>query len=177
MNPTLSDNILICGYFLIWIVTFVVYHWKFHNVDAGTTIIGSYFLYAFFSIITLNNPIFFLDYYDFKPLTLFPFIYLYIMLMIALSPTIYHHYHPVDKLVPLNTKLLYILSVALIISAVVMLPEVLMNFQDGIIKLITDTDIRSNWRRPLILVELQQMFYQYSLMHVLKSQFLCGFIS
>ncbi|MCR4769141.1 MAG: oligosaccharide repeat unit polymerase [Bacteroidaceae bacterium] len=140
MNPTLSDNILICGYFLIWIVTFVVYHWKFHNVDAGTTIIGSYVFYAFFSIITLNNPIFFLDYYDFKPLTLFPFIYLYIMLMIALSPTIYHHYHPVEKLVPLNTKLLYILSVAMIISAIVMLPEVLMNFQDGIIKLITDTD-------------------------------------
>ena len=62
------------------------------------------------------------------------------MLMIALSPTIYHHYHPVEKLVPLNTKLLYILSVAMIISAIVMLPEVLMNFQDGIIKLITDTD-------------------------------------
>ena len=140
MNPTLIDNILICGYFLIWVVTFVVYHWKFHNIDAGSAIIGSYVIYAIFSIITLNKPILYFDYYDFKPLTLFPFIYLYIMLMMALSPAIYHHYNPVNNIVPIHSKLLHILSIAMILCALILLPHILMNFQDGIVKLITDTD-------------------------------------
>lgn len=140
MKPTLADNILVVLYFLLWVVTFILYHRKFRNLDGGSVIIGSYFCYAFFSILTLNNPITLWDYYDYHHLTVFPFIYLFVMLIIALSPAIRYHNNPASQIEAPSSLILYVLSAIIILSALVLFPNVIANLGDGLIKLLTDTD-------------------------------------
>lgn len=140
MKPTLADNILIVSYFLLWVVTFILYHRKYRNLDGGSVIIGSYFCYAFFSILTLNNPITLWDYYDYHHLTVFPFIYLFVMLIIALSPAIRYHNSPAREIEASSSFILYVLSAIIILSALLLFPNVITNLGDGLVKLITDTD-------------------------------------
>ena len=81
---TSSTDILLCiGYFVVWILTFIWYHIKRPQLDAGSVIIGMQVVYAFFSILTISNALFS---YAFNELKLFPYIYLYSMLMVALLP-------------------------------------------------------------------------------------------
>ena len=140
MKPTLADNILVVLYFLLWVVTFILYHRKNRNLDGGSVIIGSYFCYAFFSILTLNNPITFWDYYDYHHLTVFPFIYLFVMLIIALSPAIRYHNNPAVQIEAPSSFILYALSAIIILSALLLFPNVIANLGDGLVKLLTDTD-------------------------------------
>ena len=135
--PSLTDNILITGYLLTWIFTFIWYHYKIKNVDAGSAIISSYIAYAFFSIITLNDDYFNIGY---DHLTFFPFLYLYIMLMIALSPTIYLHFHQPDKIENPHSRMLYIPCAILIISALFLIPSSISSSEGGFLQLITDTE-------------------------------------
>jgi oligosaccharide repeat unit polymerase len=140
MKPTLADNILVVLYFLLWVVTFILYHRKNRNLDGGSVIIGSYFCYAFFSILTLNNPITLWDYYDYHHLTVFPFIYLFVMLIIALSPAIRYHNNPAVQIEAPSSFILYALSAIIILSALLLFPNVIANLGDGLVKLLTDTD-------------------------------------
>lgn len=140
MKPTLTDNILVISYFLMWVLVLVLYQRKNRQMDAGSAIIVTYVCYAFFSILTLNRPITFLDYYDYNHLKLFPFIYLFVMLIIALSPAIVYHNHPAKQIENPNTRIFYVIAIISILSALFLLPNILMNFGDGLLKLITDTD-------------------------------------
>ena len=89
MSQVIWDNILTTGYLVTWIVTLVWYQRKSHTFDGGTAIMSTYIMYAIFSLLTLNDYMF----SDlFLPLKVFPYIYLYCMLMIALSPAIYIHH-------------------------------------------------------------------------------------
>lgn len=135
MKQTFLDNLYITGYLMVWIFTFIWYHLKVHKLDAGSAIMGTYILYAISSIFSLNDDLFSIQY---NPLTLFPFIYLYIMLMIALSPTLYHHFHPVTNIADPNTRILKPISWLLIICAVILIPDIIQNFGDGVVKLFTD---------------------------------------
>ena len=139
MSQTVYDNILIISYLLIWMLTFGWYQYKRNVLDAGSAIILSYIAYAFFSILTLNNPIP-IAMYAYEPLKLFPFIYLYVMLMIAISPAICHHLHPVKAIEDPQTRTINILSVIIIACSIMLIPNIVTDFGDGLIKLFTDND-------------------------------------
>lgn len=141
MQPTLTDNILIIIYFLFWLVVFILYHRNDWQLDAGSAIIGSYVCYALFSIISLNQPVLsWIDYYDYNHLKLFPFIYLAVMLIMALSPTIRFHFHPARQIEEPTSMAFYIIAVVFILSALALLPSLSMNLGDGLFKLMTDMD-------------------------------------
>ena len=140
MTPTLTDNILVIFYFLLWVLALFLYHKKNRQLDAGSAIMLTYVLYAFFSILTLNRPITFVDYYDYNHLTLFPFIYLFIMLVIALSPAIMYHFHPASQIETPNTNIFYLIAIISILSALFLLPGIFNNLGDGLFKLMTDMD-------------------------------------
>ena len=137
MTSTVSDNILCCLYLLMWILTLVWYQVKNHAIDGGTAIIATYVMYAVFSILSLNDAFFVIAY---NPLELFPFVYLYIMLMIALSPTIYHHLNPPESIGDPHTRILTLASCVIILMSLFLIPEVIENFGSGIIKLFVDSD-------------------------------------
>lgn len=110
---------------------------KRHEADGGTAIISTYILYAIFSIVSINDPLFSMAY---DPLTLFPYIYLYIMMMIALAPLIYHHLYPTTNIVKAETRILNITAWIIIICSIILLPYIIQNFGTGVIKLFTDAD-------------------------------------
>lgn len=136
MTQVLSDNLLCLFYLLLWVLTLAWYQYKNHTIDAGTAIISTYVLYAIFSIITLNDDFFSVAY---NPLKLFPFIYLYVMLMIALAPTIYHHLNPPKSIIEPHSKILVITAILTIVMAATRIPEIISDFSNGI-KLFTDVE-------------------------------------
>ena len=135
--PSPTDNFLAVGYLLTWVLTLILYHRRHRNLDAGSMVMGSYAAYAVFSIVTLNDPFFNSGY---EHLALFPFIYLYVMLMMALSPAIYLHYSQPAKIEDPYSKSLYIPCVILFISVLFLLPEALSGSDGSIVQLVTDID-------------------------------------
>ena len=137
MSEVIWNNILATGYLVTWIVTLVWYQRKSHTFDGGTAIMSTYIMYAIFSLLTLNDYMF----SDlFLPLKVFPYIYLYCMLMIALSPAIYIHHKPVREIESPQTSILAITSIIIIISSILLVPDIIANFGTGFVKLFTETD-------------------------------------
>lgn len=132
-----SDNILIIAYLLVWVATLVWYQRKQGRFDGGSAIIFSYVLYAVFSVLTINDEIFSRF---FEPLSIFPFIYLYVMLMMALSPAIYHHVNPVKEIENPHTRILKLTSILIIVCSVMLVPDIIKNFNQGLVMLFTDVD-------------------------------------
>ena len=137
MTQALYDNILAWTYLLAWVVTLIWYQRRNPEVDAGSAIIGTYILYAVFSLISLNDTLF-SDVYN--PLRLFPYIYLYGMMMVALAPVIYNHLNPSSGIDDPNTRILKVLAAVSIVCALFLLPEIITNFSSGFVKLFTDVD-------------------------------------
>jgi oligosaccharide repeat unit polymerase len=135
--PSLMDNVLAVGYMLIWVLTFIWYQRRCKNVDAGSMVIGSYVAYAAFSIVTLNDEVF---NYEYEHLAFFPFLYLFVMLMIALSPAIYHHFSQPEKIENPHSKALYIPCLILIVSVLFQLPDAFFGSGGGITQIVTDID-------------------------------------
>lgn len=137
MSEVIWNNILATGYLVTWIVTLIWYQHKSHKLDGGTAIIATYIMYAVFSLLTLNDYMF----SDlFLPLKVFPYIYLYCMLMVALSPIVYIHLSPIKKIDQPNTRIPGITSIIIIMSSVLLLPDIIANFGTGFVKLFTETD-------------------------------------
>ena len=137
MSEVTWNNILATGYLLTWIMTLIWYQYKSRTIDGGTAVMSTYILYAIFSLFSLND-VMFADFY--LPLKVFPYIYLYVMLMVALSPTIYIHLNPVKNIEQPQTNILGIISVIIIISSVLLVPDIIANFGTGLVKLFTETD-------------------------------------
>ncbi len=137
MEFRLYDNILTIFYLLAWVFTLIWYQRKERTFDAGSAIIISYVCYAFFSLLSLNDELFSDSY---EPLTLFPFIYLYGMLMLSLLPAIYHHLHPTDTISPPQTRIIYIICIISIICSIGLIGDLSGNVQQGLFKIVTDSD-------------------------------------
>lgn|SRR5574344_130987 len=131
------NNILTVSYLLLWLITLIWYQSRVRLWDGGSAVFCTYILYAFFSILTINDPLFSST---FNPLRVFPYIYLYLMMMIALTPIIYNHFNPSNIIEAPNTRILKILAIILVICAFVLIPDIINHFGDGLVKLFTDSD-------------------------------------
>ena len=142
---TTADNVLLALYTLLWVISFIVYHYRNRHIDGGSAVMASYIAYCFFSFITLNDEFFgslneLLFDSTYEQLRLFPFIYLYVMLMLALSPAIKLHYSPVIKIKDPHSKALLIPCFVTILCIIVQLPSILSNFNSNFVSLLTDID-------------------------------------
>jgi len=137
MSQSFVDNLLACLYLLVWVLTFIWYQYRRNVWDGGSAIMGTYILYAIISIFSINDYMFNFTY---EPLRVFPYIYLYMMLMVALSPTIYMHMQPVKGIRDSHSRILVPLSILIIICSLMLLPGITSNFGEGILKLFTDSD-------------------------------------
>lgn len=122
-------------YILLWAVTLFLYWKKRKSFNVGTFIIATYLLYAILSYFLYDN------YYKndgFGELELFPFLYLYTMLLVCLLPVLRY-----DENLDISQPSLSLLSsftyIYLIASAIV-IPVVISNIYDGLfLILLTDT--------------------------------------
>ncbi len=139
MSQVLSDNLISIAYLLMWIGTLVWYQRKNPKWDGGSVIMLSYILYAFISVLTINDPVE-IKAYIYLPLKVFPYIFLYLMLMLALSPAIQYHLHPIKSIIDPNTRVIKILCWVIIITGLLQLPDIIFNSDGGFMKLVMDTD-------------------------------------
>lgn len=135
MNDLITNNILAFGYLALWIATFVWYHYKYQTLDAGSAIIGMYIIYAIFSILAINDELFSMA---FNPLKLAPYLYLYGMMMIALGPITYTHFHPTQTIEDPHTKIFTLLSWFIFACAILMLPKILSEQTGGLTSILSD---------------------------------------
>lgn len=137
-----SDNALTLIYLLLWLITFCLYHRQNRKFDAGSLIIGLYILYSIMSLITLNNAVYA---EKFRTLHLFPFLFLYIMLMTALFPSMYYHKYLIDmEIREPHSRMIVLLSCFIVVFSALQVPYLVNNFKSGIIALFLDSDAGLN---------------------------------
>lgn len=132
-DALLVSNICIVIYILAWVITLVWYQKKKKFFDAGSIIICSYILFAIASFFLFNN-----QYMkgEFDDLHLFPFVYLYLMLIIILSPIVKYNELRIDRIRKPSNLLLNSMCVFLIGASLFSLPDLVAKFQDGIIQIV-----------------------------------------
>lgn len=139
MSVIESNYILSAFLIVLWVITLIWYQRKNKNFDAGSFIIVMYIIYAVFSIMTINDdsiP----QITNYEPLTLFPYLYLYVMMMIALTPAIYHHTNSTDSIEYPQSNILRIIATIIIVVAILNLPGIVSDFRNGLMSIFTDTE-------------------------------------
>lgn len=125
------SNICLVLYLSAWIVTIIVYQKKRKHIDAGSILLGSYLLYSIASLLLYNSP-----FYTFNRIRLFPFIYLYLMLMLAFSPILKYDVNKIKHIIEPTTIILNTVSIIFIVSSLVQLPTTISDFNFSINKLL-----------------------------------------
>ena len=143
MSVIESNYILSAFLILLWVITLIWYQRKNKIFDAGSFIIVMYIVYAFFSIMTINDDSI-LQFTNYEPLKLFPYLYLYTMMMIALSPAIYHHMHPTNSIEYPQSNIPQIIAIIIIVVAILNLPGIISDFQNGLMSIFTDAKAGRN---------------------------------
>ena len=139
MSVIESNYILSAFLIVLWVITLIWYQRKNKNFDAGSFIIVMYIIYAVFSIMTINDdsiP----QLTNYEPLTLFPYLYLYVMMMIALTPAIYHHTNSTDSIEYPQSNILRITATIIIVVAILNLPGIVSDFRNGLMSIFTDAE-------------------------------------
>lgn len=131
-----TSNIYLILYILIWVITLYRYQKNKHIFDAGSFIIGSYIIYAVFSLFLYNNKLVLYD-----KMQLFPFLYLYAMLIIALYPIMKYDESKIHEIQKPSGSLLNIMSVIIIISSLIPIPSIITHFREGLMQIIVDSQI------------------------------------
>jgi len=124
-----TSNLYIIIYIVLWAVTFC-YYWKKKKVfGAGNLILASYLAYSVLSFFLYNHPYYQWNETD-NDLKLFPFIYLFLMMLVFLQPVL--KYDETCYIQQPSSSLLNILSYLFIISSILVLPYILSNLAEGI---------------------------------------------
>lgn len=128
------SNINLILFILLWITTIVIYQKKKRHFDAGSVLLFSYLFYAIMSLFLYNNP-----YYKFNDIEFFPFIYLYLMLILAFSPVLRYDYNKITRIQKPPQIFLNIVSLVFIIASLMQIPDVISGFTVSIVRLLVDT--------------------------------------
>lgn len=130
------NNILLVLFIIAWIVTFAMYQKKKRYFDAGSIIVFSYLIYSISSLFLFNDPFWGSE---FNQLHLFPFIYLYLMLMLAAWPVFKFHKLKIIEIQKPSNVLFNTISIILIVCTLALLPERLPNIVSGFIRILLDS--------------------------------------
>ncbi|MEO5991267.1 MAG: O-antigen polymerase [Ferruginibacter sp.] len=133
MEPLMS-NIFLVLYIFAWIVTIKLYQKRKQHFDAGSLLLFSYLLYSIVSFLLYNSP-----FYTYDPITLFPFIYLYLMLMLIALPVLKYDTNRIYVIQKPGRTLLNIICIIFIGSALIQLPNIISDFSMNISRLLTDS--------------------------------------
>jgi oligosaccharide repeat unit polymerase len=133
---SLMSNIWLGLYIIAWIVTFITYQKKKQYFDAGSVLLCSYLLYSIASLLLFNNPYLGSKY---KSLHLFPFIYMYLMLMLASSPVLKYDVLKINKIQKPRNVIFYSVCIIFILSSTARVPVELPNYLEGFMRIMLDT--------------------------------------
>lgn len=130
-SELIISNIWMLLFVAAWLLTIFFYQFKKRYIDAGSILLLSYFFYSVFSFVLFNS-----DYYKFNDLELFPFVYLYLMLIMAFWPVLKYDVSKIDEIQKPPNLYLNILISIYVISSIMQLPKILSDFTSSIVKLL-----------------------------------------
>ncbi len=131
----MNSNLYILFYVFLWVLTFLIYQKRRKYVGASSIILLSYIIYAISSVLLYNSPLYNAYYGELK---FWPFIYLYLLLLIANLPAL-KFYEERIKLQKPSLLLINIFSIVYIISALFRIPDIFANIRQGIFLLLMDS--------------------------------------
>lgn len=129
------SNIYLIFFILAWCVTILIYQKKKQNFDSGSVLLLSYLFYAIMSLLLYNNVN-----YKFNDLELFPFIYLFLFLILCFLPILRYDYNRIINIQKPPTIFLNLVCIVFIIASLIQLPNVISNFAVNIVRLMLDSD-------------------------------------
>jgi oligosaccharide repeat unit polymerase len=129
---SLISNINIVLFILAWLVTIILYHIKKKIIDAGSVLLFTYLIYSVTSLLLYNSP-----FYHFDRIRLFPFIYLFLILLLVFWPILKFNANKIEEIQKIPSIYLSIFSLIFIIASLVQLPEIISEFVLSIRKLLT----------------------------------------
>ena len=132
-----TGTIYISLYALAWGVTlWGIIRKNKSGWNAATFIIATYFLFALLSVV------YYVDYAGLsaEKLTLFPLIYLYLMMMIGIRPVLTFSNGNYESIEAPSKPLFNALVYFYIFLSIIILPDIIANMQEGLVLLMTDTE-------------------------------------
>jgi len=129
-----SSNLFIVLFVLAWVITIIVYQRRKKQFDAGSILLISYLFYSIMSLILYNNP-----FYSFNDIEIFPFIYLYLILILVFSPVLKYDYNKIDEIQRPSAVFLHIVCVVFIIVSFMQIPNIISTFSVSIVRLLGDS--------------------------------------
>ncbi len=123
-------------YFAVWLLTYLLYRYRTEGIGAGRVIILTYTVLAALAVLLYNIP---QPYADFRPVRLFPFLYLFVMLRLALCPVTRFETQSIHKIETPDLRILKAVALAVTACSLLMLPELAGQLHSGAIRnLLTD---------------------------------------
>lgn len=127
------SNIWLFLYSSAWLVLFFFYQKKKRTYDAGSIILISYLGYSLLSFYLYNIS----D--EYKPMQLFPFIYLFLMIWLAVSPVLRFDTLKTPNIQKPSNRSLNFISWFYVIVSLFWLPSIATNLIDGITAIMIDS--------------------------------------
>lgn len=131
----LDNNILLVVNLLFYIITFFIYIRKRPLASVGSALLLFYSSLAFVSLLLFNHP-----YSDYLDLKLFPFIYLFALLLLSFAPILKYHEEEITSIQQPSKLAIGIVCTIVIIASVTRIIEVYTNFSSGMSEMLTNSD-------------------------------------
>ena len=125
----------------MWLITFILYYKKVKRIGVCGYAILLNFILSIISTYLFNDAE---NEQIFKPLTLLPFIYLYVVSRFLLSPLYAYDIKGSNHLIGVDKNLVYTISIIYIAAAITGVPHTISNFTTGISKMLVDNRAASD---------------------------------
>lgn len=127
------SNTYICIYILSWIIVFLRLKKRVKAFGAAHLIVSSYILWSLLSLLLYNSEFFKEDYGE---LHFLPYVYLFIMILVSLMPTIQYEKENIQRIQMPSKAFLQWFFVVYGICSIVVLPQSLSTIQSGLYSLL-----------------------------------------
>lgn len=124
---------------VLWGVTFVYYYKKKGTIDAGNLIIFMFLVYSIFSVLLFLDKAGRGATYSSYDISLVPLIYLYLMVLLTMSPILKFDLSHVHVLKGPNHRVLDVISYIFIIASLIKLPNDISHIRMGISTILFDS--------------------------------------
>ena len=125
------SNFILVLYIFIWVITLFVYQYFKRQIDAGTVLLAFYLLYSIISLLLYNS-----EFFKFERITIFPFIYLYGLLILTFSPLLLYDSSKIDVLHRPSNLFFNFVSIIYIFFSLIQLPGIISNFGKSLVQLL-----------------------------------------
>ncbi len=125
-------------YLVAWIITFVYFYRKKRMFDSGNVLILSFVVYACSSIMLLNDLGRGSEFHG-KSLSLLPLIYLYVTIMISISPVLAYNQNKVNSIRKIGFFTIDSISWIFLVAAVIQIPINFVHIREGLTTILMDS--------------------------------------